>query len=185
LALVVLLRGVNVGGHRRFRPTVLANQLEHLGAVNIGAAGTFVIRESTGRRKLRDELAGRLPFNTQILICEGREILRLTSADPFAGEPARDDETRFLSVLARRPRTAPSLPLSLPGEGRWLVRILAREGRFVVGTYRRHMRTIGYLGKIDDLFGAPATTRSWNTVAAIANVLGQERGDRNKGGART
>ena len=43
MALVVFLRGVNVGGHRTFRPTVLAKQLKHLGAVNIGAAGTFVV----------------------------------------------------------------------------------------------------------------------------------------------
>ena len=44
MALVVFLRGVNVGGHRRFRPSALAAELKHLGAVNIGAAGTFVIR---------------------------------------------------------------------------------------------------------------------------------------------
>ncbi|MBY0496071.1 MAG: DUF1697 domain-containing protein [Cyanobacteria bacterium] len=41
MALVVFLRGVNVGGHRTFRPAALAKQLEHLGAINIGAAGTF------------------------------------------------------------------------------------------------------------------------------------------------
>jgi hypothetical protein len=30
---------------------------------------------------------------------------------------------------------------------------------------------IGYLGQIDRLFGVPATTRSWNTISAIAKVL--------------
>jgi hypothetical protein len=30
VALAVLLRGVNVGGHRTFRPTALAEQLKHL-----------------------------------------------------------------------------------------------------------------------------------------------------------
>jgi hypothetical protein len=40
----MLLRGVNVGGHRTFRPARLAEQLGHLGAINVGAAGTFVIR---------------------------------------------------------------------------------------------------------------------------------------------
>lgn len=44
MALVVLLRGVNVGGHRTLRPTELAKELAGLDAVNIGAAGTFVIR---------------------------------------------------------------------------------------------------------------------------------------------
>jgi hypothetical protein len=51
------------------------------------------------------------------------------------------------------------------------VRILARESRFVVGLYRRRMKVIGHLGALDRVFGAPATTRSWNTLAAIAKVL--------------
>src|SRR5712692_9826919 len=41
LALVVLLRGVNVGGHRTFRPTTLAKQLKHLDVVNIEVLQLF------------------------------------------------------------------------------------------------------------------------------------------------
>jgi hypothetical protein len=37
--------------------------------------------------------------------------------------------------------------------------------------YRRHMKTIGYLGRIDKLFGCPATTRNWNTIVTIARIL--------------
>ena len=171
MALVVLLRGVNVGGHKRFRPTVLAEQLEHLDAVNIGAAGTFVIRRSISRTELRAEMTRRLPFHTEIVICEGREILRLMSRNHFADQPARSEVVRFMSVLSRKPRSTPSIPVRFPVGGKWLVKILAREGHFVLGVYRRHMKAIGYLGKIDDLFGVPATTRNWNTVTAIANVL--------------
>ena len=45
------------------------------------------------------------------------------------------------------------------------------EDQFVFGMYRRHMKTIGYLGQIDKLYGAPATTRNWNTIAAILRIL--------------
>jgi len=152
VALVVLLRGLNVGGHRRFRPSVLARQLRHLDAVNIGATGTFVIA-------------------AEIVICRGREIAELRSRDPFAGQPTRPDVVRFVSVLSRRARLSPRLPMQLPARGRWLLKVLAREGRFVLGLYRRHMKVIGYLGEMDRLFGAPATTRNWNTVAAIAKAV--------------
>jgi len=37
--------------------------------------------------------------------------------------------------------------------------------------YRRHMKTIGYLGQIDKLFGVPVTTRNWNTIIAIVRIL--------------
>lgn len=171
MALVVLLRGVNVGGHRTFRPATLAQQLKHLDAVNIGAAGTFVIRRPVTRTRLRAELARRLPFATAIMICDGRDILSLTSRDHFAGQLERRDIIRFVSVLSRKPRVVPSTPVSLPSSGKWLLKILATEGRFVIGLHRREMKAIGYLGTLDRLFGGPATTRSWSTILAIGRVL--------------
>ena len=33
------------------------------------------------------------------------------------------------------------------------------------------MKTIGYLGRIDELFGAPATTRSWKTILSLLRIL--------------
>jgi uncharacterized protein (DUF1697 family) len=173
---VVLLRGVNVGGHRTFRPARLAEQLRHLNAVNIGAAGTFVIRQPIGKTQLRAELASRLPFDTDIMICPSREFDRLVSRDWFAGRPARPEIVRFVSVLSRVPRLSPPLPLTLPPRGQWLLRVLALDGRFVIGEYRRQMRAIGHLGTLDRLFGAPATTRNWNTITAIAKVLNRAAG---------
>lgn len=171
MALVVLLRGVNVGGHKTFRPTRLVEQLKHLDAVNIGAAGTLVIRRPVTQAQLRAELARCLPFDAEIMICQGREIIRLLTENPFANQPARPDMVRFVSVLSKTPRSAPSTPMSFPTDGEWLMKILARENRFVFGVYRRHMKVIGYLGKLDRLFGVPATTRNWNTITAIAKVL--------------
>jgi uncharacterized protein (DUF1697 family) len=175
VALVVLLRGVNVGGHRTFRPTTLARQLKHLDAVSIGAAGTFVIRQPVSQAQLRAELASRLSFDTEIIICDGREIVRLMSLNHFAGQPTRPGIVRFVSVLSRRSRSAPAIPVSFPSSGRWLLKILARDNRFVVGLYRRHLKVIGYLGTFDRLFGVPVTTRNWNTMTAVVGVLGKGR----------
>ena len=52
------------------------------------------------------------------------------------------------------------------------MKILARDDRFVFGVYRRHMKVIGYLGTLDRILGVPVTTRNWNTITAIAKVLG-------------
>jgi uncharacterized protein (DUF1697 family) len=172
MALVVLLRGVNVGGHRTFRPTVLTEKLKHLDAVNIGGAGTLVIRQPVSRTRLRAELAHWLPFAAEIVIFQGREIVGLMSQNPFARQPVRPDIVRFVSFLSRRPRSEPSMPMNLPPSGRWLLRILGRKDRFVFGLYRRHMKVIGYLGTVDRLFGVPVTTRNWNTITAVSRVLG-------------
>jgi uncharacterized protein (DUF1697 family) len=171
VALVVLLRGLNVGGYRRFRPAELARQLQHLDTVNIGAAGTFVVRGPISRAQLRVHVARRLPFEAEISICQGRDIVRLMSHDHFAGHPVRPDIVRFVSVLCRPPRTVPPLPMTFPSRGKWLLKVLVRDHRFVVGMYRRDMKVIGYLGALDRFFGVPLTTRNWNTIAAIAKVL--------------
>jgi uncharacterized protein (DUF1697 family) len=171
MALVVFLRGVNVGGHRTFRPSMLAEQLKDYDVVNVGAAGTFVIRKPISQAQLRAELLRRLPFETEVMISNGRDLMSLASGDPFAGEPPRPDVVRFVSVLAKRPRVLPSIPLSLPPDGKWLLRILATQNRFLFGLYRRQMKAISFLIAIDRIFGVPATTRNWNTITTIINVL--------------
>lgn len=171
MALVVFLRGLNVGGHRRFRPSELAGELGHLDAVNIGATGILVIRKRVSRVQLRTEIARRIPFAVDVVICEGREIVRLLSQEYFAGFEERREIVRFVSVLPRRARVVPEVPLELPGDGEWLVKVLACEGRFVVGLYRREMRVLRYLGELDKLFGARLTTRNWGTLRLVGKVL--------------
>ena len=176
MALLVFLKGINVGGHRTFRPAALARQLQHLDAVNIGAAGTFVVRGRITRAELRDELTRRLPFDADIVICDHREIVRLVSRNHFAGQRLQPDMVRFVSVLSRIPRSLPSMPVTIPSRGNWLVKVLARDQRFLVGVYRRNMKTIGALARLDRIFGAPVTTRSWTTITAIATMLENTRG---------
>jgi uncharacterized protein (DUF1697 family) len=178
MALVVLLKGVNVGGYRTFRPSVLAKELQRFDVVNVGAAGTFVIRKPVSRMKLRAELTRRLPFDADVMICNGRDILRLASGDPFAGQPSGPHIVRFVSVLAKRRRPPSTVPLNLPAGGEWCLRILTCQDRLVVGLYRREMRAITYLGQLEKVFGVPVTTRNWNTIMAIARILKNRGGER-------
>jgi uncharacterized protein (DUF1697 family) len=171
MTLVALLRGVNVGGHRTFRPSILARELGDYDVVNVGAAGTFVVRKPGPRSKFRTALLRKLPFAAQVVLCEGRHFLRLEAENPFATEPASPDFVRFVSILSKASGVRVALPVTFPSEGEWLVRVMASKGQFVFGMYRRHMKTIAYLGEIDRLFDVPATTRNWNTITAVVRVL--------------
>ena len=178
MALVVFLRGVNVGGHRTFHPSILAREMSDYGVVNVGAAGTFVVRKPGPRAKFRAELLRKLPFKAEVVLCEGRDLIRLEMENPFATEPSRPDIVRFASILSKAGRGLASIPCTLPPCGEWFVRVIASKNRFVFGVYRRHMKTIGYLGQIDKLFGVPATTRNWNTIIASVRIL---KGQKKKG----
>jgi uncharacterized protein (DUF1697 family) len=227
---VVFLRAVNVGGANRCQPALIAKQLAKFGVVNIGAVGTFVVREDVSESVMRAAIARKLPFKCEIMICPARDIIKLTSKDPFDGQPSGPNITRFVSVSVRpfrrgvrsalrqtsnlKPQTSQlgirsdlhqtstaspartikpqtsrirsephqtsnlkhqtfELPLSLPSDDDWLLKIIAIEGRFVLGLYRRQMKAISYLSKIEKKFGVAVTTRNWNTIQKIVQILNE------------
>ena len=171
MALVVFLRAVNVGGHNTFKPSALAKELCEYGVVNIGAAGTFVVRKAVSQEKFRRELVNRLGFPTDVMICEGRALAGFAADDPFAGEPSRPDIVRFVSVLSKPPGELPPIPMKFPEDGEWVLKIMGCRSRFLFGVYKRQMRAISYLGRVEKLVGIPATTRNWTTITAIVKAL--------------
>ena len=168
---VVFLRAVNVGGANRCQPALIAKELAKFDVVNIGAVGTFVVREDVSESALRAAIAEKLPFKCEIMVCPARDLIKLSSKNPFSRQPSGPDIIRFVSVLTKPLRTPPPLPLSLPSDDDWLLKIIAIENRFVLGLYRRQMKAIGYLGKIEKQLGVPVTTRNWNTIEKIAKIL--------------
>ena len=168
---VVFLRAVNVGTANRCQPALIAKQLAKFDVVNIGAVGTFVVRKEVSESTLRAAIAKKLSFKCEIMICPARDILKLAKKDPFAGQSSGPDIIRFVNVLARRLRAPPPLPLSLPSDDDWLLQVIAIENRFVLGVYRRQMKAISYLAKMEKLLGVPATNRNWNTIQKVAQIL--------------
>ena len=169
---VVFLRAVNVGGTNRCRPLEIAKKLARFDVVNIGAVGTFVVRKEVSESTLRAAIVRQLPFQCDIMICSARDVVRLTAKDPFPRQASGPDIVRFVSVAARRIDPLPSLALCLPSEDDWLLKIIAIQDRFVLGLYRRQMKAIGYLGKIEKQLGVPLTIRNWRTIEKVAAILG-------------
>jgi hypothetical protein len=139
MALVVFFRGINVGGHRTLRPSRLARELAAYDVVNVGAAGTFVVRKSRPRADFLSELRRKLPFEAEVAFCDGRDLARLEMANPFGSEPSHPDLVRFVSILSNACRRKVSLPMTLPESGDWFVRLMGSQDRLVFGVYRRHM----------------------------------------------
>ncbi len=170
-ALVVIVRGVNVGGHRRFRPATLVHELHRFDLVNIGATGTFVVRRPGSRDAFLTALRSKLPFDADIAACAASSFRRSVKAHAAHRPAPSSTLTGFMSILTSTPKRRPELPLSLPSAADPLVQVLARDGRFLIGLYRREMKTIGYLNQLAREFGAPVTTRSWSTVDAVMRAL--------------
>ena len=52
-----------------------------------------------------------------------------------------------------------------------MLKVIAIQDRFVLGLYRRQMKAIGYLGKIEKLLGVPLTNRNWTTIQKVVQIL--------------
>src|SRR5215475_7433209 len=120
---VVFLRSVNVGTANRCQPALIARQMAKFGVINIGAVGTFVVRENVSESTLRNAIAKKLPFKCEIMICPARDVIKLAAKDLFAQQPLGPDVTRFVNVLHKPLHKRLSLPLSLPSDDDWLLKV--------------------------------------------------------------
>ena len=168
---VVFLRAVNVGKANRCRPALIAKKLSKFEVINIGAVGTFIVRQKVSEAVLRAAFAQQLPFKSEIMICAAGDVLKLAARKPFARQPSGPSITHFVNVLARPLPKPPRLPLYLPTHQDWGVKVISVQGRFVLGLYVRQMKAISYLGKLEKQLGVPSTTRSWTTIAKIVEAL--------------
>jgi uncharacterized protein (DUF1697 family) len=168
---VVFLRGANVGKHNRFQPAILAKELSRFGVVNIGAVGTFVVREDVSETALRAALAQTLPFKCEVMVCSANAILDLANENPFAGEETENVEA-YVTVLSKRPVTIPPLPIYAPPEEKWEIKMLRVVGTAVLSLRRRTKDGRFYPNEIvEKKFGVAGTTRNWNTILKVWRIL--------------
>src|SRR5207237_4921634 len=71
--------------------------------------------------------------------------------------------------LQKAPRAKPPLPIKQPAGAKWEVWVVAVTGRFAL-SIRRLGKTYPNVA-VEKHLGIPATTRNWNTIEVICEVL--------------
>lgn len=163
---VVFFRAVNVGGHQKFQPASLARELSQFDIVNIGAAGTFVVRKSVPEAVLQKEILRRLSFQPELMICPAHEVIALADTPGFKDAADTHSAQRFITVLSEAPPAATALPPDQSDSVQYEVRIVAISGRFVL-TLRRPGARHYSNAIVENRLGISGTTRNWNTFTAI------------------
>jgi uncharacterized protein (DUF1697 family) len=171
MAHVVFMRAVNVGGRNASRPAKLAADLKHLELVNIGAAGTFVVRARASAAAIRREILSRLPFEPGLAIHPAAEVLELVRSAPFKGARLSKDLRGWAAALCQSPKSRPRLPIEAPAGRAWSVRFERIEGPFALGLLQRRPGGFVYPNQVvEKALGVPATTRWWETIEKIAAI---------------
>jgi uncharacterized protein (DUF1697 family) len=169
---VVFLRAANVGKHNRFQPSVLAKELAKFGVINIGAVGTFVVRENVTEKTLRVAILQKLPFKCDVMICSAKEIVDLARDNPLKNEATDHDRRVFLTVMSKPPASLPKLPIYAPDSKKWEVKIVRVTGVCVLSLWRRLKDNALYPNEvIERKFGVATTTRGWNTIQKVCEIL--------------
>jgi uncharacterized protein (DUF1697 family) len=172
MSCVVFLRGVNVGKHHRFQPSILAKELHGLEVVNVGAAGTFVVRTKIPAARLRAQILERLSFTPEIMIYPAHDIVQLVPPALSAEESTAGNVRIFVTATAKAPAVPANLPLFAPEKALWEVKIVRISGSLVLSLSRPVRKQSLYPNDvIERNLGVAGTTRSWNTIEKILKIL--------------
>jgi hypothetical protein len=173
MAHVVFLRAANVGGKNVFRPTQLVAALSHLDVVNIGAAGTFVVRAKTTVTEIRREIFRALPFEPIMVVRPAKDIVALVKSDPFRGVKFTKDMRGWVAALEGAPKKRPTFPIIAPAQGAWSVRFESVSGPFALGLWQRQPGGFHFPANlVESAIGVSSTTRWYETFEKIAKVIG-------------
>lgn len=174
---VALLRGINVGGHKKVPMADLRELYASLGFEEVRTllnSGNVIfagkkIAEKQLVKKIETTFQERFGFESRTMVRSEREITALVDSDPFKRIKAGKDTRLFVSFLRERPEGRVALPYTSPKKD---FKVMRNDGREVFSVLLvPSMRAIDSMAWLDRTFGDDLTTRNWNTVQKIASAM--------------
>lgn len=174
---IALLRGVNMGGHKKAPMSdlrALAADLDLSNARTLLQSGNMVFasRKSADALEtlLERALAERLRLATAVFVRTAAEWAKIVAANPFADEAAREPSRLALMLLKDKPSAAAIAALKACITGREY--FAARERQLYAFFPDGFANTKLTTAVIDRKLANTVTARNWNTVLKIADALG-------------
>jgi uncharacterized protein (DUF1697 family) len=170
---VVLLRGINVGGHAKLPMAALRDICASIGCTSVETyvqSGNVVLESSLSAAKLADALEAaieeQMGFRPQVLVRRHADFVRVLENNPYP-----DTEDRYLHVGFLSDKPAKAALASLDGLD------LEPEGFTVAGKeiYLNYVEGAGRskkLGRVpfEKRLGVAMTARNMRTVAKLAEL---------------
>jgi uncharacterized protein (DUF1697 family) len=168
-----LLRGINVGGHKRVAMSDLLGLLKRLDfddARTLLQSGNLVFR-TVGKtatqleRLLESEVLERLGLETKLFVRSEEEWKAVVAANPFTNEAKRDPARLVVVFLERAPEAEKLKALQAAIKGRETLRA---GGRHLYIVYPDGMGTSKLTNAvIEKKLAMRGTARNWNTVLKL------------------
>lgn len=169
---IALLRGVNVGGHRKVSMAELKTTLEGLGYGHVRtliASGNLVLDASAAtpaalEQQLEVDLARALDLRTDVLVRDPDEWDAIVAANPLPQQAESDPSHLLVTLFKQAPSAAALDALLAAHQGPEVVRVHDRQAYvyYPQGAGQSKLN----LGKL-----GVGTARNWNTMLKLRAMV--------------
>ena len=173
---VALLRGINVGGHRRLPMGKLRALAEELGFENpqtYVASGNLVFKSDQQpdaiAAALELAIERRFGFPVDVVVRARPQWQALLRSNPFADEAAAEPKWVWLFLSKQPPKDGAADDLAKASPG-----LRTHQSSDALWIHMPEGATMKILSiPWDRLIGSPSTSRNWRTVETIGQMLDQ------------
>lgn len=173
---VALLRGINVGGHKKVPMAQLRELFSELGyrdARTYIQSGNVVFEgfdpPATIRSSIEAGIADRFGFNVSVIVRSQAELDAVIAADPFTGrelEPSKVTVTFLADLLPESTRELVAVPDELPEEA-----VVTETELYIYYPEGMGKSKLDRSRFWKPLGAAVTTTRNWRTVLKLQDML--------------
>ena len=180
---VALLRGINVGKHKRIAMADLRALVEELGGTDVRTyvtSGNVVFASDvTDPARLEDVIAdairASLGQDVPVVVRTAAEMAQIVAGNPFP-EATADPKTLHVAFLARTPDPDAVARLAEVEKGEDDYRVV---GKNVYLFYPNRLTGAVFMPNgLDAALGMVTTSRNWQTVVKLAEMAGTSGGSR-------
>ncbi|AWN22755.1 hypothetical protein DKM44_05520 [Deinococcus irradiatisoli] len=166
---IALLRGINVGGHRKVAMPALKQAFEALGLSDVQTyiqSGNVVFGGEADRADLEAAIERAFGFPVPVILRSAGEWQHLIMDNPYPEQAAADGSKVHLTLLGAEPTEAglDALRAIDSGADEW-----TRRGSVL---YLYTPNGLGQSKLNPDKLGVLTTTRNWRTVIKLAEMAG-------------
>jgi uncharacterized protein (DUF1697 family) len=174
---VALLRSVNVAGHGRMSMSDVQRTFETLGYTDVSSyiqTGNIIFRSPAKSQRnltlaIEGQLASDFGSSPAVILRTGPDLVRIAAASPFPKKGA-DPARHHVTFLAEQPDRAHLEAFRPPPSGR--DELLIDDEEVYVHTPDGYATTKLTGTYLERHLGVVSTTRNWNTVTKLSELVG-------------
>jgi len=176
-AYIALIRGINVGGHKKLKMADVKASCESLGWRDVRThlqSGNVVFRSAKkDRARLAKELEGALGVEAKVILRDADELEKIIAANPMPEEAQRGPSHFIVVFLSGQPTAAAMQSLRDAYAGPETMHLHGSELYIEYGAGMGTSKLTNTL--IERKLGVSGTARNWNTVTKLLELANELR----------